>query len=338
MTFGTSYFGNQILRHLKKDMLDLRRQGFDFVVHTFSEFDLAFNAVNLKSIVAISHDAGLRVYLDPWGVGNVFGGEPFSDFVTEHYQDACQVLDDGTITHLACPNAPAFHDFLRHWTTTAIESGTDGIFWDEPHFHSPDFLKGFPNRWGCRCPHCQQKFQNLFGTPLPIKETSEVQHFKRMSIIELVRFLTQPVTTAGLENILYLPANLPAAQCLSEWEACAEIEAIDTLSTGPYWMWFGKPVASVAEYAQALHQVARKYNKKHLLWLQGCKIKAGREGEIRQAYQLALSSGIHNFAVWGFEGCGQESWIACANPQLAWRILLKIVKQHKNLEILNKQF
>ncbi|MCX7765746.1 MAG: hypothetical protein N2246_03455, partial [Candidatus Sumerlaeia bacterium] len=78
MELGVSYFGNRILRYVEQDMRTLARLGCTFVVHTFSENDFYFYRGTMQEIVALSHAAGLTVYLDPWGVGKVFGGEAFT--------------------------------------------------------------------------------------------------------------------------------------------------------------------------------------------------------------------------------------------------------------------
>ena len=37
-----AYFGSRIVRHVARDMEDLARRGFNAVLHTFSENDLAY--------------------------------------------------------------------------------------------------------------------------------------------------------------------------------------------------------------------------------------------------------------------------------------------------------
>jgi len=55
--------------------------GCNLVVHTMSEHDVAYHSQTMIDIVQVSRDVGLEVFLDPWGVGRVFGGESFSAFV-----------------------------------------------------------------------------------------------------------------------------------------------------------------------------------------------------------------------------------------------------------------
>src|SRR3954447_1543823 len=71
---GCSYFGVRIVRHVARDMEDLARRGFTGVLHTFSENDLAYYRGTMRRIFEVSHDLGLEVQTNPWGLGRTFGG------------------------------------------------------------------------------------------------------------------------------------------------------------------------------------------------------------------------------------------------------------------------
>lgn len=330
MKLGTAYFANRILRHVRKDMETLHHLGFDFVVHTFSEFDLQFHYGNLQQIVKVSQECGLQVYLDPWGIGNVFGGEAYSDFVTEHFEDGCQVLENGTLIHLACPNSPVFQQFLLTWTEAALTTGADGIFWDEPHFNHPDYLKSVADHWACRCRHCQKKYQEQFGQSMPLVEDESVQQFKQKSLVDFLLPLFDLTHQQGRQNILYLPPPSLPEQARSHFETFARLPVVDTLSTGLYWQMANRPVEDVGIYALILKTLADSFGKDHLYWIQNLRIIAGREDEIARAMHICHQNGIRNFAVWCFEGGEHESWAACANPSLAWRTAINTYKKMKN--------
>ena len=137
MLVATSYFGNRILRHVGADVRRLRNEGLDIVVHTFSESDLRFYRKTARDIVEVTKETGLRVWIDPWGVGGVFGGEAFSDAALQH-QDWLQVAADGNKLPACCPSNPGFQGFMREWTDAALETGADAVLWDEPHFCSDE--------------------------------------------------------------------------------------------------------------------------------------------------------------------------------------------------------
>ncbi len=318
MEIGVSYFGNRILKHVKSDMEDLKQKGFTFVLHTYSEFDLQFHIETMKEIFEITHDAGLDVWVNPWGVGNIFGGEPFSNFASKNIFNSCQVLDDNTPTPIACPNSPEFNIFMNSWIETVIESGVDTVLWDEPHFHEQGFLSSVPNRWGCRCKYCQSKYAEEFKNQMPNLETEKVKLFKKNSLVEFIERLSSRVKKRGIKNTLYLTANISSEQIEKEWESFFNINSINTFATGPYWHWAEKPVVQVAEYAKIIFDMAAKVDKNSQIWIQGFKIKSGNESELSKAISYATSSGVENIAIWGYKGCSQESWLACDDPELAW--------------------
>ena len=50
-------------------MEDLARRGFTGVLHTFSENDFYYYRDHMRRVVEVSHEAGLEVQVNPWGVG-----------------------------------------------------------------------------------------------------------------------------------------------------------------------------------------------------------------------------------------------------------------------------
>jgi len=326
MQIGVSYFGNRILKHVKSDMQELKQNGFTFVLHTYSEFDLMFNSGTMKEIFKITHDAGLDVWVNPWGIGNVFGGEPFSNFATKNIFTSCQILDDGKPTPIACPNSPDFIKFMDSWVEMIIDSNVDAILWDEPHFHEQGFLSSVPGRWGCMCENCKSKFENDFNYPFPKTETEDVKLFKKNSLFQFISRLSQKAKDGGVRNTLYLNANIKNELIQNEWGKFFQMDSIDTFSTGPYWHWAKKPVEQVAEFSKIISELASQNNKKSQIWIQGFKIDSGRENEISIAINSAINCGIENIAIWGYEGSSQESWLVCDNPQLVWENVLKSIQ------------
>lgn len=328
---GCSYFANRMVRHVAEDMKMLARDGFNYVMHTMCEYDLTFHRGNLRDIVSVSHDAGHEVWIDPWGVGNVFGGEPFSNFAAQNLYEACQVLDDDRLVPLACPNAPLFKDYLEKWIEAAAETGADLAFWDEPHFHDPGFLGGIKGRWGCRCRFCKSKFEDRYNKSMPKDETDEVKELKIASLRELIVFLLETSTKAGLKNALCIPPGEKGEDPYERLSQYSCMPALDVLSTDPYWMWRDEPVEIVGDYSRALKKVCDECGLEGQIWIQACKIPAGREEEIARAVELAAESGIRNLAAWSFEATAHESWITCENPEKAWRITVDALNRAFNI-------
>ena len=103
-------------------MIRLRGEGLGVVVHTFSENDLLYYRGTMKRIVAASQEAGLRVWLDPWGLGGVFGGEAFSDAALKE-ADWAQISSTGNRLPACCPSHPGFRNFLTEWIGAGLETG-----------------------------------------------------------------------------------------------------------------------------------------------------------------------------------------------------------------------
>ncbi len=130
MKFGASYFANRIVRHVKTDMEKMADDGCTFVVHTMSEHDVTYHSGNMSDIVKASHDAGLEVFLDPWGIGRVFGGESFSAFVKvyPHCRQKLNFAEGDMMIYKACLNVKTFRDYMTNWIELAAKTGTDGVF------------------------------------------------------------------------------------------------------------------------------------------------------------------------------------------------------------------
>jgi hypothetical protein len=323
MKFGVTYFPSQSLRHETVNLEAIQKSGFSYVVHTITEFDFEYRQGNIRDVVKATRDLGMQAHANPWAIGKVFGGEVFSNFVSRHYLDACQVMDDDSTIPMACPNAPAFVDYLKRWVDFVIDIGADVVFWDEPHFHQQGFLSSVPGRWGCRCPYCQKGFQEMFGGSMPRDENQDVLNYKKAALKDFLENLMQPLAENKIKNYLYLTANVEPPEAKAEWEYFAEIPYLDSLSTGPYWIWQKKPIEIVTGYSQVIRQLCREHQLDPQLWLQCCKIPKGREEEILEGVKLAKEAGIKDVAFWGFEGCAHETWISCEDPDKAWETVIK---------------
>ena len=132
MKLGVTYLGNRFVRHYaERDLPEIVAAGCDYVVHTVSEYDLAFHSGEISALVDATRQAGLEAWLDCWGLGGLFAGEAFSDFLLRH-PESWQVGPHGKRTPVACPNAPAFRELLQTWIEAAARAGADVVFFDDP--------------------------------------------------------------------------------------------------------------------------------------------------------------------------------------------------------------
>lgn len=332
MKLGCSYFGNRILKHVREDMKELVDFGCTFVVHTFNENDLMFYHETIREIVDISHEVGLEVYADPWGVGKVFGGESFSNFVMQNV-DGMQVVSDGKPTGSACPNNPKFRAYMREWTEAAIYTGAETLFWDEPHFYLPAWIGGRPNTWGCCCDVCRAKFEEATGKPFPKVEDADVRQFKEDSILEFLSELVAYTHEKGRKNALCVLPLRGKDHSTANWERMASIPNLDIFGTDPYWFAFKEDLDEfVRGSSREVKEICDKHGLEPQVWLQGYKVPGGRENELVHAVDLMAAEGIRNIAVWGYQSCGFMSYIRPDNPELSWAKVKEGFQKVKHLK------
>ncbi len=352
MQTGVSYFSSRTIRHVRADLQDILEHGCTYVVHCFTETDLAYYRDTMRDIIRATHDAGLEAWLDPWGVAGIFSGETFTRFPLEH-PETWQVLSDGRRAPAACPNHPETRAFLRSWIEAAAAVGGDVIFWDEPHFWVGLWHGDLSGAWACRCDHCQALFKNAFGYEMPDEFIPDVRTFREMSLLNLLTELCRHGHEKGLENALCLiptdlakhgfpepeerlrrlvsdrlrgqpPGAAEAAQHVGvgDFDRAAAIPDLDIFGCDPYWYLFGTDAKSfMRAYGQEAAEAARRHHRGLQLWVQAFSVPAGRESELRIGLQVAAEVGATHVAAWSYEGTASMSKIACPRPDLVWNIL-----------------
>lgn len=323
--FGTSYFGVRDPEHVRLDMLQLAEQGLTFVVHTFSENDLRFYKDTMKEIIEVSKQAGLEVFLDPWGVCGIFGGEAFSAFVCETTQ-SWQVLNNGNRVPALCPNNPKTLLFLENWVNTTIELSPTGVFFDEPHFY-----KSSSDAWACVCKFCQKKFLSEFGYTMPLELTKDTLLFRIKSIANLIHRLSKIAKSGSLVTSLCL---LPREQDTTHWTEFFKIPYLDIIGTDPYWVNLGLDGIEVSNYvkrfSKTVVRLAKLYGKTPQLWVQAFKIPKGTETNIKRSILAAVEVGIRNISVWSFKGTKVMSYIRSDRPDVVWETYISTIEELKS--------
>lgn len=305
-------------------MKEILSEGFTHVLHTYSEEDLRYYRETMKEIIDMTVDLGLKVLVNPWGIGRVFGGEAYSELVSENPKLA-QVGLDGKTRPAVCPNRREFVDFLCHWLDAVAETRAETVFWDEPHFY---FTKGHLENWACLCPHCQKLFFEQFGFEMPKSLTREVVTFRENSLIQFLDKVTREARARNLKNaVCLLPPWFPAG--LDDWGKVASLEAIDEVACDPY-QERGDSKELVRKHygdsAKKLAQVARKFKKKPQLWIKNYSIESGREDDVILAIEEALQEKIDNLFAWSFLGSEYLSMLRSDDPQKTWRTLCDAFK------------
>ena len=105
MQTGVSYFSARAMRQARDDLRDIAEHGCTYVVHCYSETDLAYYRETMHEIADASRSLGLEVWFDPWGVAGIFSGETLSRFPLDH-PETWQVLSDGRRVGASCGFSP----------------------------------------------------------------------------------------------------------------------------------------------------------------------------------------------------------------------------------------
>src|SRR3989337_1448402 len=316
MKLGASYFANRILRHVREDMKKMIDDGCNFVVHTMSEHDITYHSGTMVDIVKASHDVGLEVFLDPWGVGRVFG--------------------EGEIkVYKACLNSKTFRNKMTSWIELAAETGAEGVFWDEPHLFFGEFTPLFGGKkrdiWGCTCEVCKDIFKAEYGYEMPLDFTDDVKAFRQMTIVNFLEYLANEASKKGLKNSVCLFPTTDPRYGIYEWEKVAMIKSMDIFGSDPYWYAYKQDVTEfVRNVSNEALALSKKYNKEPQIWIQGYRVPANREDEIVTAVNVAYDAGIRNIATWSFEGAGCMTYVRSERPDIVWQHVRNVYLKYKN--------
>lgn len=349
---GVSYFSSRDLRHVRDDLREMADVGCSYVVHCYTETDLAYYRETMKAISDASREMGMEAWFDPWGLAGIFSGETLSAFPARN-PEAWQVLSDGRKVGYACPNHPATMAFARGWIDAAATAGGDVLFWDEPHFYAGIFMGDFSAAWSCYCGTCLGLFKDRFGHEMPKEFTLEVKEFRESSLLGLLEALCRYGHEKGLRNALCpIPTDLeahgfsgPAERMraaisnasgdppagaveallhvgIGDFDRCAAIPDLDVFGTDPYWYLFGTDAEMfMRAYGRAARDACQKHGRQLQLWLQAFRVPGGREDELRIGARVAGELGADYLAAWSFRATESMSQIACRDSERAWRVL-----------------
>lgn len=331
MESGTSYFGVRDPSHVETDLDRFVDSGLNAVLHTFSEADQAYYQDTMAEIVQQSHNRGMTVYVNPWSVGRVFGGEAFSEFIGRNPGE-CQVTSTGERVAAACFNSPAFREFMQEWTQDAVNLGADVLFWDEPHWFLPTWHdeEFSDDVWGCRCEHCRAAFDERYGYEMPREETEDVAAFKAEMLLDFLREMMRTGKDAGTENAVCLLPSEDSKHGLADWGPLARSEDLDVLATDPYWGVFPEadsPTEFVGYFAEKVATMASEYDLRSQIWIQGFRLDAGTGDEVRAATRTAINASVDSVFMWGYDACRSISSIACDETADVWNAYLDEIPQ-----------
>ena len=300
-TRGVAYFGSRMLRHVTDDMYRIADLGFTDVLHTFSEDDLRHYEKQMHRIVEVSHQAGLRVTLAPFGVAGMFGGEASTYLLAEH-PEVRQVDPVAGPVAAGCPMNQRVRDYLLGWLTAAAATGAERIFWDEPHW-------GFPisrNR-ACVCRACLgHSWTDLAQRP-------------EEGLLDLLTMLTSATVDAGTDPVICLLPRELGGTSLEDWRKVARIPGLVELATDPYWQSAGIPVEPfVSASTRKLVRAVEGTPVRAAVWVQGFGLSLKDTPDVLDAIDAIRRLDVDDLWVWAYEAGGHMTSLATTDPDAVW--------------------
>ena len=322
MKLGVTYLGNRFVRHyVERDLPEIVDAGCDYVVHTFSEYDLAFHPGEINALVDATRQAGLEAWLDCWGLGGLFAGEAFSDFLLRH-PESWQVRSNGERVPVACPNAPAFRQLLRTWIDAAAGAGATAVFFDDPMA---------PGSEACVCDSCREGHAALLESHEPVGAGQvNDRAFQQRSLARLIEDVCAGAQGLGLRaavGVLPEPAGQGSGALLAQLTAA---RSADVVAVSPLWRAHGQPVSPyVYDACAAVVATCRDSQQEPMAWLQAFSIPARQEYEIAQAADAMAAAGIANISTWCYRAGEQMTAVRSEQAQMAWETVVATYRRLK---------
>ncbi len=326
---GVSYYGIGHVEHARKDFQEIKAHNCTAVLLALSEFDLFFWTPNIPRIVDEAKRAGLKVYLDTWGVGKFFGGEPPSIFLQENVRNRQVSALTNEPLAAACFNTPAFREYFYGLVEKLSRScDADGFFWDEPHYAMPIEPVGYQSTadWTCRCPVCRKLFEADYGYPMPKTLTDQVRKWRRRKANETLQNASRlvksihpgwSITQCSLpaENNYYLSYE----RGYDDWEQVAASPEYDIFSTSIV-VSYDAPLAVHERIAAKTVELARKYKKIPQRWVMSYFQSPTDLTFIRRIVHAYAQAGVESIFSWTYRA-GQGTILSAPDPQKVWEEL-----------------
>jgi hypothetical protein len=327
---GVSYIGVSYPEHAKRDFEEMLKHNCNAVILALSEFDIDFWLPNIKEITRVGREMGLRVYLDTWGIGKWFGGEPPSKFLNDHHGYRQMAAISGETLPAACFATKAFQDyFYRICDTLAYEVEADGFFWDEPHYALPksfaSITGGAGEDWACRCPICQRKFLEAYEVEMPRNLTPEVVAFRQQCAMEILETASRRIKAirpeARVTCCVHATLNtyyVTEYRGYDDWNRVGGCDAFDVFSTtiiSPR-----LPDHFFKDVTRRTVETARKYYKSSQRWIMGYYQEPEDLEEIKRITHLYADMGVDSLFSWTYRG-GHGSVLAAPRALQLWDVL-----------------
>ena len=324
---AVSYYGLNYVEHAERDFQEMLEHGCSTVYLAVTEFDFDFWRPNIPKIVEKGHELGLKVVIDPWGIGKYFGGEQVSKFLQNNTENRQVSALTGEKLPYACFNTNSFRDYFRNFCTTlASEAGADGFFWDEPHYAFPKGIAsitgGVADDWTCRCPVCQKKFQDYYGYEMPHYMNDDVKQFRWREAMEILSSTSKAIKeiNANQEITCCVHATqnsyyVTEYRGYDNWDMVAACPYFDVFSTTI--INWAMPEAFFKDITERTVAVAKRHGKKSERWLMGYYKQPDDFARIDKVVDLYESLGVDRLSAWTYRG-GYGTVLAAPDALKLW--------------------
>jgi hypothetical protein len=327
---GVSYYGLSYPEHAEKDFKEMIAHNCNAVILALSEFDIDFWFPNIIEVTKVAKNLGLKVYLDTWGIGKWFGGEPPSIFLTNNPGNRQVSAFTGEQLPAVCFNTKAFQEyFYRICEKLAYEVDADGFFWDEPHYALPKSyasITGGPgDDWACRCDTCKQKFKEEYNYKMPRMLTKEVVEFRETNALRILEVASDKIKAIrpaskivvcvhATINNYYVKEN----RGYDNWDKVAKVNSFDVFSTTI--ISYKLPRSYFKSITQQTVDVAKKYGKESQRWLMNYYQEPDDLSEVKEIVHLYSDMGVESLFAWTYRG-GHGTVLAAPRALEMWKML-----------------
>lgn len=336
---GVSYYGISYPEHARKDFEEMKAHNCTSVVLALTEFDLFFWKPTIPKIVDEAKKIGLKVYLNTWGIGKFFGGEPPSVFLQE-----CNIMDrqwtalSGEPLAAASPSSPAFREYF--WdiiSDLARTCDADGLFWDEPHYAMPTNPISYQGSddFTCRNPITQSIFKAKYGYEMPKVLTKTVLKFRFDQANEI---LSEAARIAKSINpaLAVIQCSLPAdnhfyssyARGFDNWEKIAFNPNYDVFSTSIL-VDGNDSLISHRNLAKKTVSLAHQNGKSAQRWIQSFFRSPENLETIGDIVKIYSEEGVDSIFSWTYRA-GKGTFLSASEPDKVWDILGKAFGEFLN--------
>lgn len=319
MELGFAWHHSKLPKHARQDFEDMSENNCNSVLIAASENDLDYWYPNMVEIVEEAKDVGLKVWLNFWALGGVFGGEPPSVFLHGHHRHRQITAESKETVPAACINTKEFRDYFFNVVRKSVKNmKIDGVFIDEPHY----FWVFDPSEFTCVCDECRIKYETTMGSEMPFEYTEDVQKFREKNMYDFLVETCQTIksTRASAEVcVCIIPADLGPLGT-PEWDLIAGIPEVDMFSTDPYYHIFGLEHEWAIESARKTIQTAHAHGKQSQLWLQMFRLPEGEEAAVASLIPEYASLGVDSIFGWCYLA-NKGTTIASDDSSLLWKLV-----------------